>query len=148
VQDVGVVSISHETPEQIERRLRSVIADAELVALEGDWAFHEAPLDEPPALTSAVLAVVRDEDSWSWLTPAAAQDEERFALLSFHFPPGLDNSGFVGWLASRLKQELGTGVFVVCGQNSRRGGIYDYWGCPALLRDQAAQVVHRLRSVS
>lgn len=142
-----MVSISSETPEQIERRLRSVIAAAELVVMEGVWAFHEAPLDKPPALTSALLAVVRDEESWSWLTRAAPQDEEPFALLSFHFPPGLDNSGFVGWLASRLKQELGTGVFVVCGQNSQRGGIYDYWGVPALLRDEAAHVVQRLRAV-
>lgn len=23
-----------------------------------------------------------------------------------------------------------SGVFVVCGQNSRRGGTYDHWGCP------------------
>lgn len=38
--------------------------------------------------------------------------------------------GFVGWLASHLKQRLGTGVFVVCGQNSTRGGIFDYWGSP------------------
>ena len=33
------------------------------------------------------------------------------------------------WLASRLERELGSGV-VVCGQN-RRGGGYDYRGCPA-----------------
>ncbi len=47
------------------------------------------------------------------------------------------NSGFVGWLACWLKRELGTGVVVVCGQNSRRGGVYDYWGCPAHLCEQA-----------
>ncbi|MBA3339895.1 MAG: hypothetical protein H0T54_09185, partial [Geodermatophilaceae bacterium] len=64
---------------------------------------------------------------------------------SFHFPYGLDNSGFVGWLGSVLKHELGTGVFVVCGQNSRRGGIYDYWGCPAQLRHEAARVIEELR---
>jgi hypothetical protein len=29
-----------------------------------------------------------------------------------------------------MKKKLGTGVFVVCGQNSNKGGIYDYWGCP------------------
>lgn len=68
-------------------------------------------------------------------------------LLSFHFPSELDNSGFVGWLAGLLKRELGTGVFVVCGQNSRRGGIYDYWGCPAQLRGGAAHVIQQLRAV-
>jgi hypothetical protein len=141
-----MVSISHETPQQTGARLRSVIASADFVALTGEWAFREAPLENPPSLTPTVLAVVRDEESWSWLTTAEPADTERFALFSFHFPPGLDNSGFVGWLATQLKQELGTGVFVVCGQNSRRGGIYDYWGCPAELRGDAAAVIDDLRS--
>ena len=44
----------------------------------------------------------------------------------FHFPAGVDNSGFVGWLASHLKVVLGTGVLVVCGFNSQRGGVFDY----------------------
>ena len=52
-----------------------------------------------------------------------------------HFDPALDNSGFVGWLASHLKAVLGTGVFVVCGQNGARGGIFDYWGCPIRVAD-------------
>jgi hypothetical protein len=28
----------------------------------------------------------------------------------------VDNSGFVGWLASHLKAAIGTGVLVVCGK--------------------------------
>lgn len=61
-------------------------------------------------------------------------------------PPNADNSGFVGWLATHLKTQLGTGVFVVCGSNHERGGIYDYWGCPADLLDQATQVIDELRT--
>lgn len=125
-----MVSVSVETIEQTERRLRSVIASAELHVLPGEWAFHEAPLDQPPRLGSEVLAAVRDEDTWCWLSAADPRPEERFALFSFHFPANVDNSGFVGWLATVLKRELGTGVFVVCGQNRNRGGVYDYWGCP------------------
>ena len=141
-----MVSISLESPEQTEQRLREVIAAAEFVALDGAWAFREASSAQPPELSEQVLAAVRDENSWSWLTAAAPGDQERFAVFSFHFPFGLDNSGFVGWLASALKRELGTGVFVVCGQNSQRGGIYDYWGCPAQLRDDAARVIRQLRA--
>lgn len=141
-----VVSISAESRGQTEQRLRRVIAAAELVILDGEWSFQEAPLDRPPALTEGVLAVVRDEASWSWLTPATPVAGERFALFSFHFAAGLDNSGFVGWLATLLKQELGTGVFVICGQNSDRGGIYDYWGCPAQLRDETTMVIQNLRA--
>jgi hypothetical protein len=141
-----MVSISRESREQTEQRLREVIAAAELVTFDGEWAFQEAPLGQPPELTERVLAVVRDENSWSWLAPATSGAGEHFALFSFHFPDRLDNSGFVGWLATALKQELGTGVFVVCGQNSRRGGIYDYWGCPAQLRQEAVGVIRQLRA--
>lgn len=140
-----MVSVSRETSEATEQRLQGVIAAADLVGLEGAWSFQESPLDEPPTLTTDLLAVVRDEGRWSWLAPAAADADEQFAIFSFHFPPGLDNSGFVGWLASHLKRRLGTGVFVICGQNSERGGIYDYWGCPIQLGSQARQVLDELR---
>jgi hypothetical protein len=147
-----MVSISHESVEQTEQRLRQVIAAADLVTLPGEWRFVEAPLTEPPRLTTDLLAVIRDEDRWSWLAPAdpvvpaESVAGERFALFSCHFPPGLDNSGFVGWLATQLKRRLGTGVFVICGQNSDRGGIYDYWGCPAELRGPAEQALSDLRT--
>jgi uncharacterized protein DUF6196 len=140
-----MVSISRETPEQTEQRLRRVVAAADLVALDGEWSFREALLADRPTLKHDMLAVVRDEQRWSWLAPAAQEAGERFALFSFHFPPDLDNSGFVGWLASELKSRLGTGVFVICGYNSTRGGIYDYWGCPPVMRDQVALVLHDLR---
>jgi len=66
------------------------------------------------------------------------------SVYTFHFDNGADNSGFVGWLASLLKRELGTGVFVTCGQNSNRGGIFDYWGSPAELGEKAIQTVKNL----
>lgn len=143
-----MVSVSVETPEQTERRLRRVIAAADLTVHDGSWSFHESPIDRPPALTAETLAVVRDEDSWSRLAPAtpAGGQAERFGLWSFHFPAGLDNSGFVGWLATHLKTRLGTGVFVVCGSNRHRGGIYDYWGAPHHLLDQALEAIDDLRT--
>lgn len=73
---------------------------------------------------------------------------ELFAVWRFHFPAGADNSGFVGWLASHLKTLFGTGVFVVCGQNSADGGIFDYWGCPWALRDQVFAELDRLTSAT
>jgi hypothetical protein len=51
----------------------------------------------------------------------------------------------VGWLASHMKQTLGSGVFVVCGQNHRQGGIFDYWGCPWDLKDRFFAEVGALR---
>ncbi len=141
-----MVNISHESADETERRLRRVIAAAELIAYDGEWSFFEAPLPEPPALTTDLLAVVRDTDRWSWLAPAGPDGGERFALFSFHFPPEMDNSGFVGWLATELKRRLGTGVVVICGRNSDRGGIYDYWGCPAQLQAEAAQALAELRA--
>ncbi|MDG4780891.1 DUF6196 family protein [Micromonospora sp. WMMD961] len=142
-----MVSISQESPDETALRLRQVIAAAELVIFDGEWSFREAPLSQPPALTVDLLAVVRDEDRWCWLAPAGgATDGERFTVFSFHFPPGMDNSGFVGWLATEFKRRLGTGVFVICGHNSDRAGIYDYWGCPAQVRAEAVQVLGELRA--
>lgn len=143
-----MVNVSVETAEQTEKRLRRVIAQAELVVHDGVWCFEESPADQPPALTRETLAVVRDQESWSRLVPFTRQgdDLERFGIFSFHFPVQADNSGFVGWLATHLKVELGTGVFVVCGSNRARGGIYDYWGCPIDLLDRAITVVEKLRA--
>ncbi|MGW7018594.1 DUF6196 family protein [Streptomyces decoyicus] len=148
--DQGVslmVSVSMETAEQAEQRLRRVIAQAGLVVHDGVWCFEESPADQPPALTRETLAVVRDQESWSRLVPLTQEGDgvERFGIFSFHFADQVDNSGFVGWLATHLKVELGTGVFVVCGSNRARGGIYDYWGCPIDLLDQAIAVVRTLR---
>ncbi len=141
-----MVSVSRETPEQTGTRLQGVLGLAEMHVLPGVWAFQESGRDQPPALDDDVLAVVRDERTWSALRPAPdpAGDEERFGVFSFHFPEGVDNSGFVGWLAGELKRRLGTGVLVVCGSDRGRGGIYDYWGCPIDLLDEAVSTVHRL----
>ncbi|MGH3464273.1 MAG: DUF6196 family protein [Kribbellaceae bacterium] len=142
-----MVDVSWETEEQTDRRLRQVIAAAKLVVHDGFWHFEESPAASPPPLSGQTLAVVRDEDSWSALIPMIdepSESVERFGVFSIHFPPGVDNSGFVGWLATHLKRRLGTGVFVVCGSNRARGGIYDYWGCPHDLLLEAVAVVTEL----
>ncbi|SDN40404.1 DUF6196 family protein [Actinacidiphila guanduensis] len=145
-----MVSVSRETSTQTRTRLRTVIANSEIVVFDGAWSFVETPMDQPPHLDERVLAVVRDDECWSALRPddGSDGDRERFGLLSFHFPPGLDNSGFVGWLATELKERLGTGLFVVCGSNSDRGGIYDYWGCPLDLLDDVVGVIRELADPS
>ncbi|MCG8490113.1 MAG: DUF6196 family protein, partial [Sneathiellales bacterium] len=87
---------------------------------------------------------VRDDEVWSQLVPSADSEAELFAIWRFHFREGDDNSGFVGWLANHLKEKFGTGVFVICGQNSNRAGIFDYWGCPISLRTEIIDEVKRL----
>lgn len=144
-----MVDISRETPQDTRRRLHGVLRRAELDVLDGLWRFRESPLHSPPALSPDVLAVVRDDETWSWLAPETDADAgdsggERFGLWTFHFPDRTDNSGFVGWLATELKHRLGTGVFVVCGSNSSRGGIYDHWGCPAEVLPEAVAAVREL----
>ncbi len=138
--------VSHETPAQTSARLGRVIGEAELVVYECPYAFVESDVKNfPHDLLSEALAFVRDENVWSALVPSAKPEQERFILFSFHFQPDLDNSGFVGWLASHLKAEVGTGVLVVCGQNSHRGGIFDYWGAPLSVAEQVIAEVRRLR---
>jgi hypothetical protein len=142
-----MVGVSIETAEQTEKRLRRVIGQADFIVHDGVWCFEEFRVDQPPALTGETLALIRDQESWSRLVPLARDGDgvERFGIFSFHFADHLDNSGFVGWLATHLKVELGTGVFVVCGSNRARGGIYDYWGCPIDLLEQAVAIVEALR---
>lgn len=95
------------------------------------YAFVEAPVSEPLDVHRQALALVRDDAVWSQLVPAAPESAEPLDLWRFHFPLGVDNSGFVGWLATQIKRRLGAGVIVVCGCNSGDGGVFDYWGCPA-----------------
>lgn len=138
--------VSHETPAQTSARLARVISEAAFVVYERPYAFVESDVERfPHDLLEQALAFVRDEDVWSALVPSSAPGQEQFVVFSFHFTPGLDNSGFVGWLASHLKAAIGTGVLVVCGQNSRRGGIFDYWGAPLSVAGQVIAEVRRLR---
>ena len=138
--------VSHETPSQTSSRLRRVIADAEFVVYDRPYTFVEMDVsDFPKELLAAALAFVRDENVWSALVPSVKPEHEEFVVFSFHFTANLDNSGFVGWLASHLKASIGTGVLVVCGQNSQRGGIFDYWGAPTSVASQVIAEIRNLR---
>ncbi len=139
--------VSHETPDQTERRLSRVIAQSEFVVFDTPYAFVETDVASfPIERLPHALAFVRDDQVWSALVPCDEPDRERFVIFGFHFTPNLDNSGFLGWLASHLKARTGTGVLVVCGQNSARGGIFDYWGAPLSVADAVIAEIHMLRS--
>ena len=146
------MDVTPETPEQARRRLLRVMAHARADVLPGDYTFAEFPVAEFPAhlasLAGGALALVRDEAVWSALLPASTQTraEDRYAVVCFHFAAGIPNSGFVGWLASEFKRELGTGVFVVCGHNASDGGVFDYWGIPRSVAGQAIELVRAMQS--
>jgi hypothetical protein len=91
-----MVSVSRETPEQIDSRLRLIITQARLHLYPGSYAFLEFPLASfPAAARSDALAFVRDDEVWSQLVPTSDEGHELFAIFRFHFPPDVDNSGFV-----------------------------------------------------
>jgi len=141
-----MVQISHESAEEVDVRLRRVIAEASFKIYEGTFVFEEFPLECFHAnFRENALALVRDNEVWSQLVPSKDSSKEFFSIFSFHFDGCIDNSGFVGWLASHLKTKLGTGLFVTCGQNTKRGGIFDYWGCPSELEDKVLEEVRLLR---
>jgi len=136
--------ISNETVEQTEKRLKKVIQTADFRIFDKSYYFKEVPVTNFKFEREA-LAIVRDQDVWSFLIPSVSTESENFKIFSFHFENGLDNSGFVGWLASKIKQELGSGVFVVCGQNTNKGGIFDYWGCPIEIETEVISLIKKLR---
>ena len=141
--------VSKETPTETTQRLQHVLASSKWQIYAGSYVFLEFKLGSaiPEAIQQSSLAMVRDDEVWSLLTQATDQapDAELFALCSFHFPANLDNSGFVGWLASHIKQQTDAGVFVVCGQNSQQGGIFDYWGIPISMQSEVIAVIRQLR---
>ena len=140
-----MVNVSHESVEETVNHLRRMITRCDLATYSRTYCFEEFPLSEMPRrIRPDALAVVRDDDVWSQLVPSDDTSRELFSLWRFHFREGDDNSGFVGWLADHLKRKLGTGIFVVCGQNSDRAGIFDYWGCPAALGGPAIAEVRKL----
>lgn len=140
-----MVSISNEKPHETETRLRGVIQDTKLRIYSDPFVFEEFSVDAfKESADMTALAFVRDDQVWSQLVKALPNSPEPFAIWRFHFPQGADNSGFVGWLATHLKTCFGTGVFVICGQNSNDGGIFDYWGCPWELRDSVLSEVRAL----
>ena len=140
-----MVQISRETPEQTEQRLLKVLAQSHFQIYEGSYAFEEFPLaDFTVKANQDALAIIRDNEGWSQLVYSVDSSKELFKIFSFHFDGCSDNSGFVGWLASHLKAKLGTGVFVTCGQNLNRGGIFDYWGCPIELAKEVIKEIQEL----
>ena len=142
--------MQEETASQTTARLLDVIAHAGFEVLPGLYAFE--PLgDATAALRKDALACVRDGRAWSQLvsvddpaTPMALR------IFSFHFDPTRDATGFVGWLHSHLLRVTGTAHIVVCGRSARgaadhvRGGIFDYWGCPAAAGDRVIAEVRAL----
>ena len=136
--------ISNETFQQTEKRLKKVIQTADFRIFDKSYYFKEVPVTNFE-FERVALAMVRDQDVWSFLIPSPSTASENFKIFSFHFENGLDNSGFVGWLASKIKQELGSGVFVVCGQNTNKGGIFDYWGCPIEIETEVINFIKKLR---
>jgi len=141
--------ISFETEDEKERRLREVIKKSDFKIYKGTYYFEEFALkDFSKKANENALALVRDDEVWSQLVPSNDDKEELFVMFSFHFDEHLDNSGFVGWMANYLKEKLGTGVFVTCGQNKNHGGIFDYWGCPSKLGNAVLAEIEQLMALS
>lgn len=110
-------------------RLKKVIAETDFQVYPDTYVFEEFPLSEfQDKANPKSLCLVRDDKVWSQLLASDDKSKEVFKIFSFHFNGCKDNSGFIGWLANHLKLKLGTGLFVTCGQNSNRDGIFDYWG--------------------
>jgi len=129
------MNVSTEITWQTEERLRRLMGLVQPHVYEGHWHFHEFPASHFPfAIRADALAIVRGESGWSQLVPLreGGHAHETFTVWSLHFPPDRDNSGFVGWLATILKQRLGTGIAVVCGYDASRGGIFDLLVVPQL----------------
>jgi hypothetical protein len=130
-----------------------VIANSEFQVLPRVYVFE--PLRYGPERKSPeALACVRDGEQWSALVPAtdARRQPGQFTIFSFHFNPKFDATGFRR-LASftsraddgcRAHRHLRKGPTRGLALDHIRGGIFDYWGCPA---DQAEAVIAEVRAL-
>ncbi|MCA3695862.1 DUF6196 family protein [Aquidulcibacter sp.] len=145
-----LVHFSLETRDETHHRLLKVIASAEWQVEPSLYRFVTfTAADFAQSANREALALVRDGEVWSQLVPTQdSTDLEVFKIISFHFEPGLDNSGFLGWLASLIKEKVGTGVVVICGRNDSKGGIYDYWGLPADCSHAAEALLDELQATA
>lgn len=140
---------TRESPLETEVRLRGVLARSEVTFRAGTWCFEElADGEGPTSARDDALALVQNGRCWSQLVPLedGGTADEPLAVWSVEFPEDAPNSGFVGWLASRIKERTGAGVLVVCGYDSRRGGVYDHWGCLESSADEVRAVIEALRT--
>jgi len=140
--------LQSELPVEADMRLARVFAQSRLEFLAGEYSYVEFPAAATPLMVAArAIALVRDDHVWSALMPSPLDASERFFLFHIHFAIGADNAGFVGWLASQLRQSLGTGVIVVCGHNVEQGGVFDYWGVPVELKERAVALLNAWRAI-
>jgi hypothetical protein len=139
------MSARREKPEQIRKRLLKVLSQAQIKIYDDEYAFEEFTQQEfSGKMETDALAFVRDGDVWSQLVVSNNPGKKQFKVIGFHFKNNHDNSGFIGWLATHLKLKLGTGLFVICGHNSKRGGIYDFWGFPVDVADSVIEEIKKL----
>jgi hypothetical protein len=131
-----MISISHERQVESERRLRRVISAASVRHLEGAWSFRRFS----GAVPADALSAIRDDEGWCALVSG-----EDYGITMTTFSPSIENSGFVGWLSTTIKQRLGSGVFVICGDNPERGGIFDYLGYPIEIAGDVRALIDDLR---
>jgi hypothetical protein len=134
-----MVTISRETGAQTEARLRDVFRQSAVDWVPGMWSFVEGDA----AQADDALALIRDEGRLSALRPSSGTGEQ-FQVFRVVLPPAVDDSGFVGWLSSRVKAATGSGLFVICGYDKERGGVFDYYGVPDAAAEDVRRVIARL----
>lgn len=140
---MSLVHFSKETADETSARLLGVLRRA-TITQPGRYRLVRVSQNDAAALLTQALAVVRDGETFSALVPAASPEPQDFAVFSFHFEADEDNSGFVGWLASQIKEHVGTGVIVICGL-SADGAVFDYWGVPMELAEPTLRFIDALR---
>lgn len=134
-----------EDPGATDQRLRSVCQKSNVERMLGTYVYSQF---DGSAFATAVdpeaLGLIRDGGRWSQLVRSTEGQGEPLVVFAIHFPTLIDNSGFVGWLASLLKARHGTGVIVICGMNDLRGGIFDYWGVPEAIAAGVSETLNEL----
>lgn len=130
-----MVDVVIESLSTMHHKLEHVLREAAVTSV-GIFVWKEVS-DLGDAGYSEALAYVCGNGGWIALVPSLESGPEQLQVVRINFEPDQDNSGFVGWLATLLKTELGADITVVCGYDSANGGVFDYWCVPISVADAA-----------
>jgi len=137
-----MINISDETAIATKIRLARLMPSVVVRRLPARFAFSEDA--EPVNWAAGDLAVIRGEDGRSVVRPAAddAPADNTLDAFEIRFSTPSDNSGFIGYLASRLKEMTGAGSVVLCG--AEQGRIFDYYLVPTPVAALAGRYLDHL----
>ena len=137
-----MISIAYENPIATKIRLGLLMGSVSVKHFPRPFEFASSP--ERVGWKAGSLAAVQGRQGYS-VVRLVADDvvpDTTLDVFEIRFATQSDNSGFIGYLAGRLKEVTGSGCIVLCGAESER--IFDYYLVPTPVAPLARKYLDHL----